>query len=100
METFKVAHLRLQGVSRPVDVMIVFVNYSVGRKTPAEQAAVANALQECSLSVGRAGNIVMVWQDPSGNYGFWARQDQHAFFKSVSYEHLLSKINGELTCSD
>jgi hypothetical protein len=98
MENFKVAHLRVPGVTQPVDLVIIFVNPSLGRQPPVERAAIAAKLQECAISAGIAGNIAMVWQDVTGSSGFWAPPNQHAFFKSVTYEYLYSQINLTLAC--
>lgn len=92
------AHLRVPGQLRPVDLVIVFVNPAVGRMPPAEQAALGARLQACATSAGRLGNVAMVWQDASGAAGFWAPQNQHAFFNSVSYDYLYSQINLQLNC--
>lgn len=93
-ETFKVAHLRVQ----TVDIVIVFVNARVGNMTPSEQQGVANALQVCATSAGLAGNIVMVWRDPTGRMAFWAPNNQQAYFREVTFEYLAENINKTLTC--
>lgn len=91
MEQFEVAHINEQGVN----VVVVFVNPDVAHKTPEEQNGIAASLQACARSAKLAGNIAMVWPG-----GFWALQNQHAFFQSPggSYQALVLRINKKLMC--
>jgi hypothetical protein len=92
MTNFDVAHINEQGVN----VVVVFVDESVSRRSPAAQLELAEALAHCAASAGLLGNIAMVWPG-----GFWAPNSQHAFFRSVggSYPALAARINKKLLCS-
>jgi hypothetical protein len=94
-EAFKVAHLKEQGV----DLVIVFVNPSVGNLSPLEQQQAADALQRCAASAGLAGNVAMVWQNSAGRMEFWAPNNQHAYFLEVPWDYLVGNINKTLTCA-
>ena len=94
MEQFQVAHINVQGVN----LIIVFVSPDIGRRPPLEQQQVVNALQACASSAGLAGNVVPVWRDTSGRLAFIAPPNQHAFFKSVTFEYLYANVNKQLTC--
>lgn len=94
MENFQVAHIKVQGV----DLIIVFVSPDVGRRSALEQQQVVNALQACASSAGLAGNVVPVWRDISGRLAFIAPPNQHAYFKSVTFEYLYANVNKRLSC--
>jgi len=91
MTTFQIAHINEQGVN----VVVVFVDPAVAFKSAQEQNLIATSLQLCAQAGGLAGNIAMVWPG-----GFWAPNNQHAFFGSPggSYEGLLRRINKTLSC--
>jgi hypothetical protein len=91
MTSFKIAHINEHGVN----VVVVFVDPAVAHKSTEEQNAIAARLQLCAQSAKLAGNIAMVWPG-----GFWAPQNQHAFFGSPggSYAQLRSRINKNLSC--
>jgi hypothetical protein len=95
METYQVAHLNVQNVN----VIVIFLNSTFDSKTPHDQQEIQLALQVAARNAGCAGNVVPVWKDQFGRMKFIAPQQQHPFFKSVSYEHLASQINRTLTCS-
>ena len=92
MTTFEIAHINEQGIN----VVVVFVDPSVAHKSQHELDAIAATLQQCARSAKLAGSIEMVWPG-----GFWAPQNQHAFFKSPggSFATLRSRINKTLNCS-
>jgi hypothetical protein len=94
VEQFQVAHIKVQGV----DLIVVFVSPDVGRRSVFEQQQVVNALQACARAAGLAGNAVPVWRDTSGRLAFIAPPNQHAFFKSVTFEYLYRNINKTLSC--
>jgi hypothetical protein len=91
MTTFEIAHINEQGVN----VVVVFVDAAVARKSSAEQNEIAASLQLCARSAGLAGNIAMIWPG-----GFWASRNQHSFFGSTggSYGELALRVNKRLTC--
>ena len=91
MSSFQVAHINEQGVN----VVVVFLQSSIGSKPAGEIAQVAAQLQTCAISAGLAGNIALVW-----DRGFWAPRNQHAFFSSAggSFAALQTRINRTLDC--
>jgi hypothetical protein len=91
MTEFQIAHINERGVN----VMVVFVDSSVRFKSSEEQNELATQLQLCAASAGLAGNVAMIWQG-----GFWAPNNQHAFFRSPggSYAELASRINKSRRC--
>ena len=91
MTTFEIAHINQSGVN----VVVVFVDPAVAHKTPQEQNEIATSLQLCARSADLAGNIAMIWPG-----GFWAPNNQHAFFESPggSYQELRFRINKSLSC--
>lgn len=94
MEEFQVAHINVQNVN----VIIVFVKPELGQRPKIEQQQVINALQSCARAAGLAGNVVPVWCDSLDRLNFVAPPNQHAFFKSVTFEDLYNQINKKLTC--
>jgi hypothetical protein len=95
VEQFQVAHLKVQNV----DVVVVFVNSSVGQRSFQDQQQLVATLQVCASAAGLAGNVVLVWMDPLGRLNFVAPPNQHPFFKSVTYQYLYAHINKTLTCA-
>ena len=93
METFQVAHLNVQNVN----LAVIFLSTAFDSKPPKEQHAIHLALQVAATNAGLAGNVVPVWLDPFGRTKFIAPQNQHPFFKSVSYEQLATEVNRTLT---
>lgn len=94
MEQFQVAHLNVQGVN----LIVVFVNPNVGQRPAFSQQQLVNALQACAKSAGLAGNVVPVWTDSGGRLNFLAPPNQHAYFKSVTYQYLYGQVNKTLSC--
>ncbi len=95
MSKFQVAHLREQGQ----DMIIVFVNKSVGSMSNSDRADIAASLQACAESAGLAGSVVLVWKDSLGRGHFVAPKPWHLFFESTPYDILARHINKELTCN-
>lgn len=96
MESFTIAHLNIQNVN----VVIAFLNEAFDRQPDNEKHRIHNALQLCARRANLAGNVVPVWMDASGNTKFIAPQNQHPFFRSVSYQQLLSQANKTLQCGE
>lgn len=94
MPTYDVAHIREQGV----DLIIVPLKASFGRKSRSEQAEIQSYLQQCATSAGLAGTIVPVWEGSSGRMAFIAPTNWHAFFKSINMNFVAANINRKLTC--
>ncbi|NHQ83189.1 hypothetical protein HA051_16615 [Chromobacterium vaccinii] len=95
MSTFKVAHIREQGI----DLIITPLNSSFGRQTDQEQQDVIATLQMCASSAGLKGTVVPAWQE-GGRVRFIAPTRWHPFFKSINWNYIVQNINRELTCSD
>jgi len=94
MEQFEIAHLKIQGV----DVIIAFVDSRIERASAQQQHATQAHLQACARSAGLAGNVVLVWHDGAERMKFFAPQQQHPFFRSVSYNYLYQLVNRTLSC--
>jgi hypothetical protein len=94
MNKFKVAHLREQGV----DLIIIPLDKDLSRKPPSEQSDIADSLQACAMSAGLAGTVVPVWDAGGGRMGFWAPENFHPYFRSISLQFVLINVNRELTC--
>ena len=93
MSQWKIAHIREQGV----DLIIVPLEPSFGRKSSADQHGIIDGLQQCSISAGLAGTVVPVWREGSG-HRFVAQPNWHPFFKSLSWNAILGNLNKTLTC--
>lgn len=98
MEDYDVAHLRVQGIHRMVDLIILFVDPAFGTKSPTEQSRVATFLQARATRAGLAGNVALVWDAGLGRMAFWALKEQHGFFQQHSLGTLRPQINTRLRC--
>lgn len=94
MANFKVAHIREQGV----DLIIVPLESSFGRKSDADQNEIIESLQMCANSAGLAGTVIPVWREGSG-HRFIAPNNWHAFFRSCGWNDIIRNLNKELTCN-
>jgi hypothetical protein len=90
---YKVAHLLEQGVN----IIIVPLESSFGSKTSSQQNEIIQSLEICASSARLAGGVVPVWLSGS-SMNFIAPPNQHAFFKSISWDFVMQNINKELTC--
>ena len=95
MAEFEVAHIRRQGV----DLIIVPLDSSFGRKPQVEQTQITNQLQSCATSAGLSGTVVPVWESGRGGLSFLAPKPWHPFFKSLDWLTISANINRKLTCS-
>src|SRR5450759_5555700 len=68
MPTFQVAHLRRDGQ----DIIIVPVDRTFGKRSPAEQSHIQEAFQRSAVSVEMNGVVVPVWEDAAGRMAFRA----------------------------
>ncbi|MFV8869116.1 hypothetical protein [Serratia fonticola] len=91
---FKIAHIREQGV----DLIITPLDSSFNTKTLHQQRDFIDWLQLNAQSAGLAGTVVPVWK-VGNSMKFIAPQSYHPFFKSISWNNIISNINKELTCS-
>ena len=91
MNRFPVAHINEQSVN----LVIVPLDPSFGRKTQDEQATTTAALQFASASAGLAGQVVPVWEE-NGRFAFFAPRNFHAFFASIDMLYVQMRLNREL----
>ena len=77
MPTFKVAHVREQGV----DLIIVPLDAQFGRQTPDQQIRDTGMLQVHANSAGLGGTVVPVWDSGNGRMAFRAPDKWHPFFR-------------------
>jgi len=93
MPTFQVAQLRHDGR----DVIIVPVDRSFGKRSPAEQARIQEAFQRSAASVDMAGVVVPVWEDSTGRMAFRAPPPWHDFLKSIDMIYVATALNRSLS---
>ncbi len=89
MPTFQVAHLRHNGQ----DIIIVPVDRTFGKRSPAEQARIQEAFQRSAVSAEMAGVVVPVWEDASGRMAFRAPPPWHDFLKSIDMVYVATALN-------
>ena len=94
LPTFPIASLNFLDVN----VVIVFAGQNLESAPQQELQDFYWKLQRAATDADLAGNIVLVWQDPSGRTKFVAPPPQHAFFRAIKYEQLRAQINGSLPC--
>src|SRR3954463_6941137 len=93
MPTFQVAHLRRDGQ----DVIIVPVDRSFGKRSPAEQARIQEAFQRSAAAVDMVGVVVPVWEDASGRMAFRAPPPWHEFLKTIDMVYVATALNRTLS---
>ena len=92
LATFKIAHIREQGV----DLIIVPMGRAFGSVAVSDQQAVVAELQAQSMAAKLAGTVVPVWDCDGGEMGFIASQNWHPFFLSINLRWVLAHLNREL----
>lgn len=93
MPTFQVAQLRHDGR----DVIIVPVDRSFGKRSPAEQARIQEAFQRSAAAVDMPGVVVPVWEDSTGRMAFRAPPPWHDFLKSIDMIYVATALNRSLS---
>ena len=93
MPTFQVAHLQRDGQ----DIIIVPVDRTFGKRSPAEQARIQEAFQRSAVSVEMAGVVVPVWEDATGRMAFRAPPPWHDFLKSIDMVYVATALNRTLS---
>jgi len=93
MPTFQVAQLRHDGR----DVIIVPVDRSFGKRSPAEQARIQEAFQRSAAAVDMPGVVVPVWEDSTGRMAFRAPPPWHDFLKSIDMIYVATALNRNLS---
>ena len=92
MPTFKVAHIREQGV----DLILVPVDRAFGNRPRSDQLAIVAELNALSHSARLAGTVVPVWDYARGQMAFIAPTRWHPFFQSINLSWVRSRLNREL----
>jgi len=93
MPTFQVAHLRRDGQ----DIIIVPVDRSFGKRSPAEQARIQEAFQRSAVAADIPGVVVPVWDDATGRMAFRAPPPWHEFLKSIDMVYVATALNRTLS---
>ena len=93
MPRFQVAHLQRDGQ----DVIIVPVDLSFGKRSPAEQARIQEAFQRSAVAAEMPGVVVPVWEDSSGRMAFRAPPPWHEFLKSIDMVYVATALNRTLS---
>lgn len=92
MPSFKVAHLKEQGV----DLIIVPVTSNFGDQAFSDQERFVSDFQGHAHRAGLAGAVVPVWTDYGGRTHFIAPPNWHPFFEGLSFDEVLQNINKEI----
>ena len=93
MPKFQVAALRHDGR----DVIIVPVDRSFGKRSPAEQVRIQEAFQRSAAAVDIPGVVVPVWEDSNGKMAFRAPPPWHDFLKSIDMIYVATALNRSLS---
>ncbi|GAC1413657.1 MAG: hypothetical protein PVSMB1_07710 [Gemmatimonadaceae bacterium] len=93
MPTFQVAHLRRDGQ----ELIIVPVDRSFGKRSPAEQVRIQEAFQRSAAAADMSGTVVPVWEDASGRMAFRAPPPWHEFLKSIDMVYVATALNRSLS---
>lgn len=94
MSKFDIAHIKEQGI----DLIIIPLKSSFGRKSENDQNQIINELQICASSAGLKGTVVPVWDSGGGRMGFIAIHKWHPYFSSINLNFVHQNINRELAC--
>lgn len=93
MPIFQVAQLR----HGDQDVIIVPVDRSFGKRSPAEQARIQEAFQRSASAASIPGAVVLVWDDSSGKMAFRAPPTWNEFLKSIDMVYVATALNRSLS---
>ena len=102
MPTFQVAHLKRDGQDVIIrgyveDIIIVPVDRSFGKRSPAEQARIQEAFQRSAVAADIPGVVVPVWEDAMGRMAFRAPPPWHEFLKSIDMVYVATALNRTLS---
>jgi len=92
MPTFKIAHVREQGV----DLIIIPMERSFAYRPSSDQQAIIAQLQAYAISAKLAGTVTPVWDYGQGEMGFIAPESWHPFFQSIGLSWVSARLNREL----
>lgn len=93
MPTFQVAHLHRDGQ----DVIIVPVDRTFGKRSPAEQSRIQEAFQRSAAAAEIPGVVVPVWEDATGRMAFRAPPPWHEFLRSIDMVYVATALNRSLS---
>lgn len=93
MAEFEVAHIHEQGQ----DIIIIPLKSDFGHKPNSEQQQIISQLQFAANRAGLKGTVVVVWDAGGGRMAFIAPKAWHAFFRSITLQHVAININRKLT---
>jgi hypothetical protein len=89
MQRYDCAHIREQ----EVDLIIILLDSSFGRKTREDQTQVIAILQMHANEDGLAGTVVPVWDAGGGRMAFIAPQQWHPFLANINGPWLAQNMN-------
>ena len=93
MPNFKLAHFREHGV----DLIVVPLDGSFGRKSKRDQEEAIAGLQARSNAAGLRGTVVPVWDSGNGQMAFIAPPNWHPFFSGLDLQMVWANVNRELS---
>ena len=93
MPTFQAAHLQPGGQ----DLIIVPVDRTFAKRSPAEQSRIQEAFQRSAVAAGISGLVVTVWEDSTGKMAFRAPPTWHEFLKSIDMVYVATALNSNLS---
>ena len=93
MPTFQVACLQHDGL----DLIIVPVDRSFGKRSATEQARIQEALQRSAAAENLTGVVVPVWEGANGQMDFRAPATLRDFLKSIDMVYVATALNRNLS---
>lgn len=92
MESFEVAHVRVQGV----DVILIVVDSIFGNRSQSEQLETLKRFQRAAHQAGLRGGVSIVWNQ-GGRVASFGPRSWHGFLESLSWSWIAANINRKLT---
>jgi len=93
MPTFQVACLQHDGL----DLIIVPVDRSFGKRSATEQARIQEAFQRSAAAENLTGVVVPVWEGANGQMDFRAPATLRDFLKSIDMVYVATALNRNLS---
>jgi hypothetical protein len=93
MPTFQVACLQHDGL----DMIIVPVDRSFGKRSATEQARIQEAFQRSAAAENLTGVVVPVWEGANGQMDFRAPATLRDFLKSIDMVYVATALNRNLS---
>lgn len=95
MATFKIAHIKEQGVN----VIIVPLATSFGDRAERDRIEIIELLQAAATEAQLRGKVVPMWQEERG-YKFIAPPEWQPYFRTVKWKDVLNNLNREIACQE